>query len=209
MNTRTTAQEARDDERFLSEADLAEIDRPDTEIVIPRAGDPVNEAFRKAGAALAVSSLLIVWALLLVAVVLRYVTGSSMDFATELPAYLYPWIIAGGVIVAMALGGHIAVDFVLTRLGPRGAQGTQVGIWLFSGALFAVMTVLSLNLVEPLLAQITPILGWPRFGSFAAFMLMAACLSVQSLARAWFFARSGADDAADGALGTKEEVYGV
>ncbi|GAA1184798.1 TRAP transporter small permease subunit [Nesterenkonia xinjiangensis] len=209
MNTRPTSQETRDDERFLSEADLAEIERPDTEIVIPRAGDPINEAFRKVGATIAVSSLLIVWVLLLVAVVLRYATGSSMDFATELPAYLYPWIIAGGVIVAMALGGHIAVDFVLTRLGPRGAQGTQVGIWVFSGTLFAVITVLSLSLVEPLLAQITPILGWPRFGSFAAFMLMAACLAVQSFARAWSFARGRTDDVTADAVGAKEEVYGV
>ncbi|MGQ7787655.1 TRAP transporter small permease [Nesterenkonia sp. K-15-9-6] len=209
MNSRPTDPSPRNSERFLSEEDLAEIDRPDSDIVIPHAGDPVNEAFRKAGAAVAVVSLVTVWALLLVAVGLRYVTGSSMDFATELPAYLYPWIIAGGVVVAMALGGHIAVDFVLTRLSPRGEQAAQVGVWIFGGVLFALITVLSLRLVDPLIAQITPILGWPRVGSFAAFMLMSACLAVQSFARAWFIARRGTDDATATADGADKEVYGV
>ncbi|MDS2173181.1 TRAP transporter small permease [Nesterenkonia sp. CL21] len=209
MNPRPTDPAPVDGERFLSEEDLAEIDRPDLEIVIPRAGDPINEAFRQAGAAVAVVSLVAVWALLLVAVALRYLTGSSLDFATELPAYLYPWIIAGGVVVAMALGGHIAVDFVLTRLSPRAEQTAQVGVWAFGGVLFVLITVLSLRLVDALIAQITPILGWPRVGSFAAFMLMSACLAVQSFARAWFIARRSADDAAAGAADADKEVYGV
>lgn len=170
---------------FLSESDLAEIDQPDLDTPTPRADDPINEAFRRFGSFLAVASLLIIWALLLASVTLRYVTGSSMDFATELPAYLYPWLITGGVVTAMSLGGHITVDFVLTRLPLRGEQHLQRGIWTFSGLLFTSLCLLSLRLVEPLIAQITPILGWPQLGSFAAFIVMSACLAVQSFARAW------------------------
>lgn len=187
---------------FLSEADLVEIDRPDLETVVPRAGDPVNEAFRRLGAVIAIVSILVIWALLLSAVAMRYLAGSSTDFATELPAYLYPWMITGGVVVAMALGGHIAVDFVLSRLRTRAQQRAQTAVWVFSGLLFTLVCLLSLRLIEPLLAQITPILGWPQLGSFAAFITMSTCLALQSFARAWFISRRpGAGD--------QQEVYGA
>lgn len=192
-------------EQFLTEEDLADIDNPDTTVVIPRGTDPVNEVFRLIGAVIAVSSMLIVWVLLLIGVALRYFTGSSMDFATELPAYLYPWIISGGVIVAMALGGHIAVDFLLNQLSRRIALGTQIGVWIGSGVLFTVMSVFGFRLIEPLTAQITPILGWPQFGSFAAFLTMTICLALQSFARAWYMARH--HDAA--AQTADREVLGV
>ncbi|GAA3286392.1 TRAP transporter small permease [Nesterenkonia halobia] len=209
MNDTAPRRTARDGERFLSNADLAAIDRPDLEVATPRGTDPVNEALRRLGATLAVVSLLIVWALLLLSVALRYLTGSSMDFAAELPAYLYPWIIAGGVIVAMSLGGHIAVDFLLTRLRPGARRGVEVGVWTASGLLFALVTVLCVPLLGPLVEQVTPILGWPRMGSFAAFILMTIALTVQSLARAVHIARGGSEAVPGPAGSAPEEVHGV
>lgn len=202
MNTRT-------DEKFLNDSDLEELDRPDPKIVFPKADDPVNEAFRKAGALLAITALFIVWFLLLVSVALRYIRGSSLDFATELPAYLYPWIITGGVVVAMSLGGHIAVDFVLNRISPQSAQKVQVGVWVFSGLLFTLVAVLSLRLAGPLMEQITPILSWPRLGSFAAFTVMSGCLAVQSFARAWFISRQHGQPSPTDATDEPKGAYGV
>lgn len=209
MNETTPRPTVRDGERILSDADLAAVDRPELETPTPRGTDVVNEAFRRLGAAIAVAAMLIVWALLLIAVALRYVTGSSMDFATELPAYLYPWIIAGGVIVAMSLGGHIAVDFVLTRLRPGVRRGVEIGVWTVSGLLFALVTALCVPLLSPLVEQITPILGWPRIGSFAAFILMTVALTVQCLARAVHIARGGAEAVPGPAGSAPEEVHGV
>lgn len=195
-------------EQFLGEEDLTEIDQPDLTVVVPRGDGPINEVLRRVGACVAILAMLIVWVLLLMGVVLRYMTGASMDFATELPTYLYPWIIAGGVVVAMSLGGHIAVDALTSRLKVRSNRALQVGVWALSGVLFAMITVLSLRLVDPLLAQITPILGWSRLGSFSAFLVMALCLSVQSWARAWFIARGHSENRSISPSGG-QEVYGV
>lgn len=209
MNDTAARPTNRDGERVLSDADLADIDRPELEAATPRGTDPVNEAIRRLAAAVAVAALLIVWALLLLSVGLRYLTGSSMDFATELPSYLYPWIIAGGVVVAMSLGGHIAVDFLLARLGTGARRTVEVVVWGASAGLFALVTVLCVPLIGPLVEQVTPILGWPRMGSFAAFILMTLALTVQSLARAVHIARGGAESVPGPAGQAPEEVHGV
>lgn len=185
---------------ILSEEDLQGLEEPESD-VIERGIGTINDVFRRIGATIAVVATVIVWTLLLVSVFMRYVTGSSIGFATELPAYLFPWMIAGGVIVAMSAAGHIAVDFFIARLNPRSLARMYVVIWLFSAALWGLMTVLCVRLVAPLSEQTTPILGWPMIGSFAAFIAMCICLTVQSLALAVHVARTGHTE--------HEEVLGV
>jgi TRAP-type C4-dicarboxylate transport system permease small subunit len=54
-------------------------------------------------------------------VVARYVLASGgIDAAQELPERLFPWFIVAGMALAAQAGGHMSVDWLLDRLGPRG-----------------------------------------------------------------------------------------
>ena len=56
-------------------------------------------------------------------VVARYLLASGgIDAAEEIPERLFPWFIVAGIALAAQAGGHMSVDWVLDRLGPRGRR---------------------------------------------------------------------------------------
>ena len=42
-------------------------------------------------------------------VILRYTTGASLQWASELPELLFPWLVLSGIVLAAQHGSHIAV----------------------------------------------------------------------------------------------------
>ncbi len=62
-------------------------------------------------------TLAVVFAILSANVALRYVAGTSLASASELPELLFPWMIMAGVILAAQHGSHIAVVIVTQKLG--------------------------------------------------------------------------------------------
>ncbi|AUS80935.1 hypothetical protein C1701_24250 [Actinoalloteichus sp. AHMU CJ021] len=139
----------------------------------------VNRALTMVGSAIAVASISVIGLVLVVGVALRYFMNSSADYATELPTYLFPWLISGGVIAAMGRGGHLAVDFFVARMAPARARVVDIAAWGLSTVVLIILTFVSLRLLAPLTAQVTPILGWPVVGSFAGFALAVVALTVQ------------------------------
>lgn len=135
------------------------------------------------GGATAVLVLVIVGITLLTSVVLRYVSGSSLGFATELPSYLFPWLICGGIIAAAATNGHLAVDFFVERLPGRPRRVVAVSMWLLVVFAFWVLLTASVRIMGAY-SQSTPILGWPSVGSYFAFPITLAVLMVHSAGRA-------------------------
>ena len=54
-------------------------------------------------------------------VVARYVLATGgFDWAEEVPEQVFPWFIMAGVALAVQHGGHIAVEWLLGRLGRNG-----------------------------------------------------------------------------------------
>ncbi|HQR21864.1 MAG TPA: TRAP transporter small permease subunit, partial [Burkholderiaceae bacterium] len=45
-------------------------------------------------------------------VVLRYFSGSSLRWASEIPELLFPWLVMAGVVLAAQHGAHIATTFL-------------------------------------------------------------------------------------------------
>src|SRR5699024_3606080 len=144
---------------------------------------PVNAACATVGGWIAIVATVLIVALVTVAVVMRYVLNSSLPIAAEGPTYLFPWLIAGGAIVAQGSRGHIAVDVLVGRLRGRALERAQIAIWAFSTLLLAYLTYLAVYLIPPMAAQSTPIMGWPQLGSFSAFIVMVAVMAVQAGAR--------------------------
>lgn len=136
------------------------------------------------GGTSAVLVLAVVGVTLFASVVLRYVSGSSLRFATELPTYLFPWLICGGIIAAAGNNGHLAVDFVVTRLPHPARRAVEVLMWLLVVFAFWVLFTASLRVMDAFAGQTTAILGWPSVGSYLVFPAMLALLMVHSAGRA-------------------------
>ncbi len=61
-------------------------------------------------------TLAVVFVILSVNVGLRYVAGTSLASASELPELLFPWMIMAGVVLAAQHGSHIAVVILTQKL---------------------------------------------------------------------------------------------
>lgn len=135
------------------------------------------------GGTAAATAMAVIGLTLLVSVVLRYVSGASLEFATELPSYAFPWLVCGGIVGAAGVGGHMAVDFFVVRLPLRARRAVEVVAWaaIVLGLVWAVMA--ALRLVASFQGQETPILGWPAVGSYWAFPIALVALAVHAAAK--------------------------
>lgn len=198
----------------ITEADIAALDTQSVLDEPLEATDPINQAFLTVaswGAGILTTIMII---LVTLSVVMRYVFNSSIDLAAEAPSYLLPWLICMGAIIAQAQMAHVGVNFFLEKLTGRAFEAASVAIWAFVAILMAYLTYLGAYMAGPMSAQATPIMGWPQIGSFAAFIVMTACLSIQAAIRSWYFFRHGAIRSIDiGSPATPEEavkeVHGV
>ena len=80
------------------------------------------------GSLIAGSCLLIMFVALLVNVVLRYLFGSGIPWAYEIHAILFPWAVAGGVVIASAQGRNIAITILPDALSGAGKRAVLVAI---------------------------------------------------------------------------------
>lgn len=175
----------------ITEEDLAHLD---TQSVVDQpleATDPINRMFLRLGTVICVVLTLVMTVLVTVAVVLRYFFNSSIPIAAEGPTYLFPWLIAGGAIVAQAQMSHVAVDYVLTKMSEVTYRKATIVIWAFVAVLLAYLTYLGLYMAAPMAAQSTPIMGLPQLGSFAAFIVMTFVMCLQAIARVVHIVRNG------------------
>ena len=113
----------------------------------------------------------IVFLILSINVGLRYIAGTSLSWASELPELLFPWMIMAGVILAAQHGSHIAVVIVTQRLSPAVrrlvlAFGSAVVI-----GLYGYMAFIAWPLMEIAHDEKTPVLQVP--GSVTVWALMA------------------------------------
>ena len=115
-------------------------------------------------------------------------SAGGLDMAQELPERLFPWFIVAGVALAAQAGGHMAVDWLLGKLGPRG------GRWLilFGNAIivvaYAILFRQALVLADIAKIEKSPVLGlsgshgyWAMALGFALIALVTVCQSVRVL----------------------------
>jgi TRAP-type C4-dicarboxylate transport system permease small subunit len=49
-------------------------------------------------------------------------SAGGLDVAQELPERLFPWFIVAGIVLAAQAGGHMAVEWLIGRAGPKGGR---------------------------------------------------------------------------------------
>src|SRR3982751_2000554 len=69
-----------------------------------------------AGRAGALISTAVIFVILCVNTLLRYISGASWQWANEVPELLFPWLVMAGVVLAAAQGAHIATTFLVAKL---------------------------------------------------------------------------------------------
>jgi TRAP-type C4-dicarboxylate transport system permease small subunit len=108
-------------------------------------------------------------------VVARYVLATGgIDAAEEIPERLFPWFIVAGITLAAQAGGHMSVDWVLDRLGPRGRRW----LLLFANTIvfvsYLVIFQQAMVLSEIAKAERSPVLNLP--GSHGYWAIAFGCL---------------------------------
>lgn len=125
----------------------------------------------------------IVFAILSINVGLRYVAGTSLSWASELPELLFPWMIVAGVVLAAQHGSHIAVVIVTQRLSESLRRWVLSGGALIIIGLYGYMATIAWPLLEIAHDERTPVLQVPGSLTVSALMVGFSMLAVVTLIR--------------------------
>jgi len=120
--------------------------------------------------------------------VLRYATGSSLQWGNEVPELLFPWMVMAGVVLAAQHGAHITTTFLMEKLPFTVRRPLTAGAWLGVAALYGVLSVATFRMLEVVHDEKSPILQVPgsvTYGCVMGGMAMLAVLAVFSAWRAW------------------------
>ncbi len=130
----------------------------------------------------------VIFVILTANTVLRYVGGTGLQWANELPELLFPWLVMAGVVLAAEKGGHIATVFLMEAL-PKTAQRVIGALgWLIVAALYGTLSKATFSMLEIVQDERSPILHVPGSVTYACVlggMVMLALLALQSAWRAW------------------------
>jgi TRAP-type C4-dicarboxylate transport system permease small subunit len=128
------------------------------------------------------ATLAIVFVILASNVALRYVAGTSLASASELPELLFPWMIMAGVVLAAQHGSHIAVVILTQKLGDSRRWVLAVGS-LVVAVLYAALAVTAWPLMEIAADERSPILQVPGSVSVGCLVLGFVLLSIVTVCK--------------------------
>lgn len=129
---------------------------------------------------------------------LRYLFGTSLQWANEVPELLFPWLVMSGVVLAAEKGSHIATVFLVEAVSPALRRLIAMLSWTAVAVLYAVLVRATWGMLEIVHDERTPILQVPGSVTYVCVMLGMALMSALALLSAWrAFARQAVarDDA--------------
>lgn len=130
----------------------------------------------------------VIFVILVANTVLRYATGSSVQWANEVPELLFPWLVMSGVVLASLQGAHIATTFLMETMPGSVRRLVATVSWAVVAALYATLSVATYRMLDVVHDEKSPILQLPGSITYAcvmAGMALLALLAVQSAWRAW------------------------
>ena len=133
----------------------------------------------------------VIFLILVVNTILRYATGSSLEWANEVPELLFPWLVMAGVVIAAQQGAHIATTFLMEAIAPAARRVVAALSWLVVAAMYGTLSVATFRMLEIVHDEKSPILQVPgsiTYGCVMGGMALLAALALQSSVNVW---RSG------------------
>ncbi len=116
---------------------------------------------------------------------LRYITGSSLQWANEVPELLFPWLVMAGVVLASLHGAHIATTFLMEAVNAAARRIVSTISWLVVCGLYTTLSIATYRMLEVVHDEKSPILQLPGSITYACVMVGMALLAVLSLQSAW------------------------
>jgi TRAP-type C4-dicarboxylate transport system permease small subunit len=108
-------------------------------------------------------------------VVARYVLATGgFDWAEEVPQQVFPWFIMAGVTLAVQHGGHVAVEWLLGKLGREGKRIVLLAGHALVVLAYAVLCWQALVVADIVSIELSPALGLP--GSYGYWAIAAGCV---------------------------------
>ncbi|MFM2262611.1 MAG: hypothetical protein RI959_1287 [Pseudomonadota bacterium] len=130
----------------------------------------------------------VIFAILVGNTVLRYATGSSLQWANEIPELLFPWLVMSGVVLAAAHGAHITTSFLMDAVPATVRRWTAIGTWLVVAALYGTLAGATYQMLEIVHDEKSPIMQVPgslTYGCVMVGLLMLGLLALKSAWNAW------------------------
>jgi TRAP-type C4-dicarboxylate transport system permease small subunit len=142
----------------------------------------IDRAIGAACRAVLYATLAVVFAILSANVALRYIAGTSLASASELPELLFPWMIMAGVVLAAQHGSHIAIVIVTQKLSAS-RRWVLAGGSLVVAVLYAALAGTAWPLMEIAADERSPILQVPGSVSVGCLVVGFALLSIVTLCK--------------------------
>jgi TRAP-type transport system small permease protein len=127
----------------------------------------------------------VIFVILCANTVLRYATGSSVQWGNEVPELLFPWLVMAGVVLAAQQGAHITTGFLVEKLPFSARRFIAALSWLAVAVLYGVLTVATFRMLEIVHDERSPILQVPGSITYGCVMGGMAMLAGMALVAAW------------------------
>lgn len=127
----------------------------------------------------------VIFVILVANTVLRYATGSSLQWANEVPELLFPWLVMAGVVLASLQGAHIATTFLMDAAPPQVRRITGTASWLVVAGMYATLAVATFRMLEVVHDEKSPILQLPGSVTYVCVMVGMGVLALLALQSAW------------------------
>ena len=120
----------------------------------------------------------VIFVILCVNTVLRYATGSSLQWGSEVPELLFPWLVMAGVVLGAAHGAHITTAFLMETLPAAARRVVGTVVWLCVAGLYATLTRATWQMLDIVADEKSPILQVPGSVTYGCVMGGMAMLAV-------------------------------
>ena len=141
----------------------------------------VDSAVTYAATSISIAALVAMFAALFAEVVVRYLTKQSLGWPTELPNFMFPWLIMAGIVLAAQHGAHIAVTLTLGLIG-RGAQrALLVAMHAVIALTFLYLTWVGLDVIKIAGGEVYPVTGISANWAYLALIAGFAGIGVTAL----------------------------
>ncbi|WP_368934465.1 TRAP transporter small permease [Alcaligenes faecalis] len=115
-------------------------------------------------------------------VVLRYLLqGGGLGWVSEMPSYLFPWMIAAGIVMAAQQGAHIAIDILSQNLGHRARCALALSVNALIVVAYLVLFDVIVDMMEIVAFERSPLLDLPLSWAYAALAFAALGTAICSL----------------------------
>lgn len=133
------------------------------------------------GATVVVVTLVTMFGAILANVILRYFFGGGITWASEIPAILFPWSIAGGMVMASAQGRNIAVDIIAGILPAPVRRMLAIAVNLFVSLISVGVVYYSMPIIKASQFSRLAETGIPQIYGYSSLLYAFSMIAVLGL----------------------------